>query len=319
MSCDEIQLVDYSEDPTTNLRFFVSEGLQLNEAPQQYSLSDTLYMLHSSGFPKLSEIKGPVENMYRRNAKKMVNFRSKCNTPDGCFDSMLCEVGFGCLEPNNFEIDNPHHSTTAPIFPSSKDKNKPTSPMKELDYDAKFLPVVSARDYGQGASEKGLGLIGFYLDLDALTGEYQESAAITPARGKNPCRKSYKVIKRKESKLKLVVGEDIHVDHISQLLGKTLTGKIFGRQIASTTLNDWLQRNYHLLIGYGPFYHILTRGWISFSFQTERDAEKILGGHQFWGSAIFSLKPWHPIFDPLLEPATCFPILVKSPGSPWEL
>ena len=64
----------------------------------------------------------------------------------------------------------------------------------------------------------------------------------------------------------MVVGEDIMVSQIMEYLGKTLMGHFFGQRIPTDHLNDWVKKMWSLIIGYGPSFNLLTKGWTSFTF-----------------------------------------------------
>jgi hypothetical protein len=76
----------------------------------------------------------------------------------------------------------------------------------------------------------------------------------------------------------MVVGKDLKVDQILEFAGKALIGKSMGKQISKESLNAWMQNVCVPLIGYGPSFHILTRGWIRFSFPYRGDSTSILCG-----------------------------------------
>jgi len=78
------------------------------------------------------------------------------------------------------------------------------------------------------------------------------------------------VIKSKGGGISLVVGEDIQVEKIGLLVGRTLVGKFLG------CLNEWIQLEWAPILGYGPIYYFLAKVWIGFLFRCDKDGLKIL-------------------------------------------
>jgi hypothetical protein len=64
----------------------------------------------------------------------------------------------------------------------------------------------------------------------------------------------------------LVVGEDIRVDQILDLVGKTLVGNFLGRWVGMDQIQRWVNEVWFLVLGYGPNFHLLSRGWLGFIF-----------------------------------------------------
>eukprot|EP01018_Ginkgo_biloba_P003692 Gb_00828 [translate_table: standard] len=57
-------------------------------------------------------------------------------------------------------------------------------------------------------------------------------------------KKKFKVIKSCGGGISLIIGEDIRVDQIGILKGKTLVGKLLGQRVSITNLNVWIQLDY---------------------------------------------------------------------------
>jgi hypothetical protein len=64
------------------------------------------------------------------------------------------------------------------------------------------------------------------------------------------------------------------VEQVPKYLGKALIGKLFGRFIFVHILNDWIQRVWAPILGYGLVFHLLTRGWIGFNLGQRRFRRK---------------------------------------------
>jgi hypothetical protein len=68
------------------------------------------------------------------------------------------------------------------------------------------------------------------------------------------------VINSRGGGISLVVGDDLGVNQIRLLLGKTIVGKFLGRRVSMGVLNDWLQVEWAPLVGYNPVFHLLAKG-----------------------------------------------------------
>jgi hypothetical protein len=77
------------------------------------------------------------------------------------------------------------------------------------------------------------GFIGGKLELQHLQGETR----VKEVKGK----KWWKVVKSQGSGVSLVVGEDVGVNQILDLEGKTLVGKFMGWRVTLEQLGSWIQ------------------------------------------------------------------------------
>jgi hypothetical protein len=94
-----------------------------------------------------------------------------------------------------------------------------------------------------------------------------------------------------------VVGEDLCVDRILDLSGKTLIGKFLGRRIGMEQICRWVNEVWNPILEYGPTYRILSRGYLGFIFHSGEDVNVILKRSSFMDTELLSLKPWAPLFD----------------------
>jgi hypothetical protein len=86
---------------------------------------------------------------------------------------------------------------------------------------------------------------------------------------------SARCIKERRGSVKMVVGDDIHLNDVPQLMGKTLVGIFNGKSMGEKALTGWMINQWKPLIGYAPKVHILSRNWISFIFLSAEDCEEI--------------------------------------------
>jgi hypothetical protein len=120
------------------------------------------------------------------------------------------------------------------------------------------------------------------------------------------------VVKSRSGGLKLVVGEEIRVEQIWILLGKTLVGKFMGHGVSMGWLNDWFIMKWVLFLGYGLFFHMLAKEWIGIFFSAlDANSLKGLKGNWLLDWTQLSLKPWHPCFNAMEESMSTTPLWVK--------
>jgi len=60
--------------------------------------------------------------------------------------------------------------------------------------------------------------------------------------------------------ISLVVGNDIFLDQISDLVGKMVVGRFIGHQVNMAHLTIWVQENWVSVFGYGPIGHGISWG-----------------------------------------------------------
>jgi hypothetical protein len=75
--------------------------------------------------------------------------------------------------------------------------------------------------------------------------------------------------------MRMVVGDDIPIREVPQLVGKTLVGIFNGKSLGEKSLRGWMNNMWKPLIGYSPKVHILSRNWISFMFLSTEYCEEI--------------------------------------------
>jgi hypothetical protein len=73
----------------------------------------------------------------------------------------------------------------------------------------------------------------------------------------------------------MVFGEDISVSQVSKLVDKVMVGIFWGKSPGEKAMFGWLDNHWKPMLGYLPKFHILSRGWISFHFQSSEDYEYI--------------------------------------------
>jgi hypothetical protein len=91
-----------------------------------------------------------------------------------------------------------------------------------------------------------------------------------------------------------IVGDDLRFKNIVYHDGENIISKFLGRKHLIDSLNEWLQNQDVVVIGYGPIFHLLTIGLVGFIFITMEDVVNILGGNWFDGSSYLYLNPWNP-------------------------
>jgi hypothetical protein len=114
----------------------------------------------------------------------------------------------------------------------------------------------------------------------------------------------------------MVVGDDVEVGAIPDLLGKMMVEHFIGKVVSPTSLKGWLEEKWVQLLGYFPTYHMLARGWISFQFKRRKDLETIFNKDWGWGPSGLILKEWDIMFDPLKESQTPTKIWAILPNLP---
>jgi hypothetical protein len=76
------------------------------------------------------------------------------------------------------------------------------------------------------------------------------------------------VVRSRGGVIFLVVGEEIGVDKIQDLLGKNLVGKFIGQRIGVEKILTWVFYSWFLALAYSPTIHFLSQGWVGFIFKS---------------------------------------------------
>jgi hypothetical protein len=69
----------------------------------------------------------------------------------------------------------------------------------------------------------------------------------------------------------MVVGVDVDIGEILDLLGREKIGWFFGMIVSPISLHKWMDENWSILLGYRTEFHALTRGLICFKFRSKED------------------------------------------------
>ena len=113
----------------------------------------------------------------------------------------------------------------------------------------------------------------------------------------NKSSKRYKVVKRRGKEISLVVGEDLHFDHILDLTGKSMVGKFSRIRVGKELIHRWIMETWNPISRYWLTFHILGYRWLCFLFNSQWDVDRILKGSWFLYRTIITIKPWYPLFD----------------------
>jgi hypothetical protein len=135
----------------------------------------------------------------------------------------------------------------------------------------------------------------------------------------DPLRKSccWKPCKEKK---RMVVGQDVGLGKLPHLLGRTLVGRFCGKNVSTSSLREWIDKNWFESLGYCPIFHLLARGWICYIFKSSEDMQVILSKSWAWGPSRFVCKEWSITFDLLrdsLSPSKLWVILPNLPIIFW--
>jgi hypothetical protein len=102
----------------------------------------------------------------------------------------------------------------------------------------------------------GLYVCANSLDLDALAWGTKEKEPSQPIEGKIPKKKN-KVVKKRSTLVNMTLGDDIRVEKVIEHMGKALIGRFQRRICNNKILNNSMQKEWPLILGYGPIFHIL--------------------------------------------------------------
>ena len=78
-------------------------------------------------------------------------------------------------------------------------------------------------------------------------------------------------------------------------------------------LGAWMLMHWVPILEYSLVFHLMSKGWLGFVFNSMEDAEKILAPKGMWDSSHLTLRPWSPLFYPATERFHVNPIWVKLP------
>jgi hypothetical protein len=68
----------------------------------------------------------------------------------------------------------------------------------------------------------------------------------------------------------MVVGRDVEIGDIPELLDQTVMGIFFGKIVTTPTLISYMVENWLKVISYRPSFHTLEREWIYFKFHSKK-------------------------------------------------
>ena len=89
-----------------------------------------------------------------------------------------------------------------------------------------------------------------------------------------------KGMRAKKTIPKLIVGRDIQLLEIPKYLNLALVGRFCGKLAGSSSLGEWMGKNWNPLLGYTPSFHILPKG--SFLLKVSKEEDKILLLQRSW-------------------------------------
>jgi hypothetical protein len=135
--------------------------------------------------------------------------------------------------------------------------------------------------------------------------------------GDNSCRRK-KLTKSKGGGVSLVVGGDLCVEQIGDLVGKTIVGIFSERRISMSKLCQCISRVWRLVLGYDLIAHDLSGGWIGFILHNKENARRVLARFWLLDNGFLRLKPWHPLFDIRVAVDSSSPTWVNLPNIPLE-
>jgi hypothetical protein len=127
----------------------------------------------------------------------------------------------------------------------------------------------------------------------------EERIPSSSSQGIKPRWKCWKASKKIK---KMVVGDDVSMEEILELIGKTSGGHFCGKVVCPKALGNWIDKNWTEPLGYRPGFHTLSRGWICFKFHSREDLNNIFNRTWGWGPSDLVLKEWSVAFDLARDP-----------------
>jgi hypothetical protein len=74
---------------------------------------------------------------------------------------------------------------------------------------------------------------------------------------------------------KMVVGDDVKLEAIPNLMGKMVIGKFCGKVVRLEFLRIWIDSIRSTMLGYRHMFHTMSRGWICFKFHSKVEMDVI--------------------------------------------
>jgi hypothetical protein len=89
-------------------------------------------------------------------------------------------------------------------------------------------------------------------------------------------RVSKKCIIAHKSKVTMVTGQDVPLEDIQSLYGKTLVGQFCGKIVRAPSFSQWVATNWKRMMGFASVFQVMVRGCLYVIFFTTDDVEAIL-------------------------------------------
>jgi hypothetical protein len=99
----------------------------------------------------------------------------------------------------------------------------------------------------------------------------------------------------------LLLGREVGMNNVVQMVNQTLVGRASGRFFAHKTIVSWAESAWKEDLGYTPEVIELSRNWFAFKFNRSEDTNWVLGRNWSINSSPLLLKPWSPLFDATKE------------------
>lgn len=125
-------------------------------------------------------------------------------------------------------------------------------------------------------------------------------------------------MKTKGNSVRLVLGNDMKLNEVINMVVLTLVGRILGRRFNEANIVCWMKKMWVPLLGSVLSFYFFARGWMAFMFRIGSNAKNILSTVWMWNHSPIMLKKWSPSFDARFERMETIPIWVKLPGLPIE-
>jgi hypothetical protein len=103
----------------------------------------------------------------------------------------------------------------------------------------------------------------------------KEHSSASDLRETKKCK--YRCWKVCKDKPRMVIREDISLDEVPYMLGKTLVSHFYGKVVFASSLSHWLDSNWRDVIGYSPEFQTMARGWLCFKFKTNENMMRAWG------------------------------------------
>eukprot|EP01018_Ginkgo_biloba_P002298 Gb_28324 [translate_table: standard] len=266
----EIQLIDYFEDSLTENDIFVLYVSLGATSPRAVGGKITMHSLPSKILDKVTLVGSSDKT--RLGMFQPSGDGSFCQSI--CTDALLPKVTSRFVDGTPGVCANSSVGKLVSLGSDFKALLLPEATFAPQDYipgvgvsGVKVAGLGFVGGLDQRVEGSSLGFVGNNIQLEEL----QDSAR--PQFGEFCGQKKRRVIKSHGGGISLVVREDIRFDQIGLLEGKTLVGKFLGRWVSLSTLRDWMRdwikMEWAPLLGYGPIFHLLAKGWIGLIFRDE--------------------------------------------------